>query len=374
MTPKELNKLINETEICAHRHNAEDTKLRSFNALKKYIESEWAFWEEIYPVVEDNDRQRMLTFHIHELHRWVVLLAEKWESWGSSDVGQLLDHIKKNLMEYRLTSDRPGSQYLKGLVESGEISKIAEVLDVFVHPNEDAPPIKGATLPYIIEFALRDKLGVELNKDVDAYISSRKEFAQLKEQYTSILQENKQNMDRLIDTYEQKMDGITAAYSEKLIIVAPVKGWTDFAEVTKGTSKKWKWATIAVVLLLGVTGGVILWKLPQRLFDSADTTPVSAIIRWFSVFGLIISSQVYLLRLFVRLWMSSEHLTKDARERARLAHQYLALIKEGAITTEERSIVLQSLFSRAETGLLKGDSSPTMPNSIIELLSKFGGS
>jgi hypothetical protein len=36
------------------------------------------------------------------------------------------------------------------------------------------------------------------------------------------------------------------------------------------------------------------------------------------------------------------------------------------VTDNDRSIILQSLFSRADTGLLKEDSSPTMPTSIFE--------
>ncbi|GAE48464.1 hypothetical protein JCM21738_5611 [Mesobacillus boroniphilus JCM 21738] len=57
-----------------------------------------------------------------------------------------------------------------------------------------------------------------------------------------------------------------------------------------------------------------------------------------------------------------------------LTHLYLALINENAITTEERSIVLQALFSRADTGLLKGDSSPTIPDSgLIGQLLKANG-
>lgn len=59
--------------------------------------------------------------------------------------------------------------------------------------------------------------------------------------------------------------------------------------------------------------------------------------------------------------MSATHLQRDAEERAQLTYFYLALIKDGAIDEKSRDIVIQSLFSRTETGLLGGDSSPTMP-------------
>ena len=51
---------------------------------------------------------------------------------------------------------------------------------------------------------------------------------------------------------------------------------------------------------------------------------------------------------------------------------YLALSKEGDITKEERELIMQSLFSRVDTGLLKDDSSPTMPG-LGSILDKFTG-
>ena len=66
---------------------------------------------------------------------------------------------------------------------------------------------------------------------------------------------------------------------------------------------------------------------------------------------------------------SSFHLSRDAEEREQLTHFYLALKKDTEINEQERQLILQSLFSRADTGLLKDDSSPTMPTSIIEKFS-----
>jgi len=65
---------------------------------------------------------------------------------------------------------------------------------------------------------------------------------------------------------------------------------------------------------------------------------------------------------------SSYHLQRDAEEREQLAYVYLAITHEQKeIDAESRKIVLQALFSRADTGLLK-DSSPTMPGGLAELI------
>ena len=58
---------------------------------------------------------------------------------------------------------------------------------------------------------------------------------------------------------------------------------------------------------------------------------------------------------------SSFHLARDAEERERLTLFYLSLIKDATISQEDRNLVLQSLFSRSDTGMLKDEGSPTMP-------------
>jgi hypothetical protein len=65
-------------------------------------------------------------------------------------------------------------------------------------------------------------------------------------------------------------------------------------------------------------------------------------------------------------------LVRDAEERKQLSYVYLALKENGSIADTERHIVLQSIFSRADTGLLKEDSSPTMPSSILDKVSNSG--
>ncbi|WP_458294000.1 DUF6161 domain-containing protein [Geobacter anodireducens] len=49
------------------------------------------------------------------------------------------------------------------------------------------------------------------------------------------------------------------------------------------------------------------------------------------------------------------------------------LVNETEIDTESRKIILQSLFSRSDSGLLTGDHGPTMPG-ISDVVSKKVGS
>ena len=90
-----------------------------------------------------------------------------------------------------------------------------------------------------------------------------------------------------------------------------------------------------------------------------------------AILTVITSVGIYILRTFIKMAMSSFHLSRDAKERNKLSIFYLALIEDDAVTDKERAIVLNSLFSRADTGLLKGDSGPTMSNNISDLVDLF---
>jgi hypothetical protein len=95
-------------------------------------------------------------------------------------------------------------------------------------------------------------------------------------------------------------------------------------------------------------------------------------IRWSIVFLAFLSILIYGIKTLNKVTFSSFHLARDAEERYQLTHVYLALINEKALEKEDRLLVMQSLFSRADTGLLKEDSSPSMPGAatIVEKLAK----
>jgi hypothetical protein len=70
----------------------------------------------------------------------------------------------------------------------------------------------------------------------------------------------------------------------------------------------------------------------------------------------------------MKVMFSSFHLARDCEERHTLTYFYLSLLKDSKVDDKDRQLIMQSLFSRAETSLLKEDSSPTMPN---DMTSKF---
>jgi hypothetical protein len=150
------------------------------------------------------------------------------------------------------------------------------------------------------------------------------------------------------------------AYGEKLKFSKPAEQWSMRANQLK-ISSRWYIGGLTFSILFTVTILVLILSL-----ISTDTlvivfSDLATSIKWSIVFVLIVSFSAFFIRLFSKLLFSTMHLKRDAEEREQLMYVYLALVKEKDILPEERHLVMQSLFSRSDSGLLKEDSSPTMP-------------
>lgn len=166
-------------------------------------------------------------------------------------------------------------------------------------------------------------------------------------------------------------DNMKEVFRDGLRFAGPVKHWRQRALTMKKDGAYWiKWvvgssASVALSLL------ILLIFVPEGITRSLFAgEPVA--IKWAILYVTFISFMVYAVKTFARLAFSSYHLARDAEEREQLTHVYLALKKDGNIEEQDRLLILQSLFSRAETGLLKDDSSPTLPGNTI--LNKINGS
>lgn len=168
--------------------------------------------------------------------------------------------------------------------------------------------------------------------------SSKKKIIDLEQTYESLLKLNK-----------------PADYWEKR--------WKKLREEWEKSLKLLIVFTLLSVVLIFITIAI----LPNWIANSFNESPIVAI-KWSIAFITFISFLAYWIRTLNKITFSAFHLSRDAEERKQLTNVYLSLSKEWKIDIEERKLILQSLFSRVETWLLKDDSSPTMPNDFI---SKF---
>lgn len=161
---------------------------------------------------------------------------------------------------------------------------------------------------------------------------------------------------------DQRIKALEEAYSKKLQLAAPARYWNNLARsyLNRG------WALLFVSFLLG---GFVACKLFSNLLD-ADFIPLFnqkelnlTTIRGSLILIVMTSIAGYLLHLFTKLAISSFHLSRDYRERFQLTNVFLALLHEGDVECDDqvKKIVMQALFSRSDTGLLKGEHSFAMP-------------
>jgi hypothetical protein len=186
---------------------------------------------------------------------------------------------------------------------------------------------------------------VNIQKDTETFLTSKqKTLSDLESSYKS----SQGEMERL--------------YKELLRLDGPAQYWSNFSIEHTKQGDRWRtWSVVtSAIFILFLTS--ILYHLPQEYLTSKGFTFESFKIA--VIITLIVSVAIYLIRLFIKLSISSYHLSRDANERYQLTHVFLSLLKEQGVSEAERHIVLQSLFSRADTGLLKGEHSPTIPDSI----------
>lgn len=166
-------------------------------------------------------------------------------------------------------------------------------------------------------------------------------------------------------------DEMKELFRDGLRFAGPVKHWRRRALKMKKDGAYWiKWLTVSSVGV-ALSLFLLLILIPEGMTRSLFAgEPVA--IKWAILYVTFISFMVYAVRTFAKLTFSSYHLARDAEEREQLTHVYLALKKDGNVEEKDRVLILQSLFSRAETGLLKDDSSPTLPGNSI--LNKINGS
>lgn len=163
------------------------------------------------------------------------------------------------------------------------------------------------------------------------------------------------------------LEAIKKTYTEKLRLEGPAKYWKDLEAEYEISGNRWrKWAigtTLGFVVLLTL---ILLFQPSTQFFNGGvfDFNSLKSAL----IFTIISSVCIYLITLFVKLSVSSYHLARDAKERYQITHVYLSLLNENSINEAERITVLQSIFSRADTGLLKNDNGPTMPDSLSQIL------
>lgn len=172
------------------------------------------------------------------------------------------------------------------------------------------------------------------------------------ESQNKTFQESEQN-------WRNRIEELENLYRDKLSLEAPVAYW----EKLRKKHNCWGFVFSTCTALLSV---VMVWILTTALYKwppgwiSANKWDLNTLKGSFLLLT-ITSIAAYAIHFLAKFAISAFHLARDAEERRQLTYVYLALLEKEAVPNDDQKIVLQALFSRADTGLLKGDHGPTMP-------------
>lgn len=190
------------------------------------------------------------------------------------------------------------------------------------------------------------------NKKNEHFASFDNWFDDIKTNTSKFYKESKDHIQNLEKTYE-----------ELLRLKKPADYWKNRANTLKKEGWDALYWLVGLVVFVCVSLYFLLWLTPDGILLSFIEDKAKAI-KWSIVYITFISFLAYGIRTVNKVVFSSFHLARDAEEREQLTYLYLSLLNDKAVDEKDRNLVLQSLFSRADTGLLKDDSAPTMPSDI----------
>ena len=223
--------------------------------------------------------------------------------------------------------------------------------------------------------SIRNEFQQEIQNFHRSFEKSKIDFGDWKDDFIKKFhdwrEDNQKKYQDFFDSSKEKAKELEKLYTEKLKLEGPVKYWGERAKKYRNTGTLWVSSLSITIIMMAVVLIVILYNIPEafhfKLFKGEPEAVKGTII-----FASILSFGAYLSKTFSKLTFSSFHLQRDAEEREQLTLVYLALLKEGNIVEEDRSMLLQSIFSRADTGLIGKEGTPTMPGGIDKLINIFG--
>lgn len=157
--------------------------------------------------------------------------------------------------------------------------------------------------------------------------------------------------------WADKIVELENTYREKLRFESPASYWKTRAKECKEEGDKWAGWLVTLIFIAIAVFGSLMFAWLNRFNTGVNFNNLEGVV----IIAIALSLFVFALRTLAKLTFSSYHLQRDAEEREQLTHLYLALANDSKVDAESRNIVLQALFSRSESGLLSGESGPTLP-------------
>lgn len=377
-------------------------ELKGIQSVYKFVYDQVIGWNSMENIPPDFLISKV---HFENLKSSLVAIASYTEAKlkfnFNNDITDLKNRLiktKLNAIDFTFIYDAPETDFLISIHKNSKNyfkGAYDFITDTKIKQFNDSYYFTGLLLAYEFRQQGNSEILSRKNKENSSLSQLRKKYndyiVEAEQQLNSNLSDAKENLINHFETvdklkeeknngFEHWFDGIqngfdkffkTATksittnedlYREKLRLEAPAKYWKDRATLLKKEGKNYLNWLIGISIIAATLLFTLLLLLGNDYFDAAFNDKIKGI-KWSIILITIVSLLAFTIKILSKMTFSSFHLSRDAEEREQLTHFYLALKKDTTIDPQERQLILQSLFSRADTGLLKEDSSPTMPTS-----------
>ena len=212
-----------------------------------------------------------------------------------------------------------------------------------------------------IEFQIDEKL-----KETTNLIEEKdKDVINLFDEHKNEIDEFKTKINEWKDNKENQINTLEETYKNKLQLEAPETLWESRAEKYRKKSERWIWYLFAFIVGLLASGGFFVISIHDYLQGTEKEIPF---ISKSFIYVVLISFLIYIIRIIIKIIVSSQHMSMEYEQKAALTRFYQALIQDGKeVDKEEKLIIFNALFRKTDTGLIKSDNS----NDIDLLLSQL---
>lgn len=204
-----------------------------------------------------------------------------------------------------------------------------------------------------------------MNAEKDHY---KKWYEESNEQINQLYNNSKKEYDDFLANSKSTIEQIKKTYADELKVEKPAKFMKDKAASYMWSSIWWGVATVLLSVFLLLLMYLILdpdIEMNEKLITIklfSNQMPVYSSIIIFSMIALVI----YVIKLFIKMTLSSKHLSEEYHQKYILTYFYLALLNDGKLEQKQADVILATLFSKADTGLIKNDT-----GSETELITKM---
>lgn len=211
----------------------------------------------------------------------------------------------------------------------------------------------------------------ENKKDLETYIDEAKNnFDTTINEQIELNNEKRKSINDLFDKKTKEFKDLEEAYEQKLHLKAPIEFWNDKSKEYAKKSVYWFVASVFVSGLLMVVGTHLVHMI---YFNPANSkSEVITLIPKSFVLVAIVSLLVYILRIFIKVATSNNHLSLEYAQKAALTDFYLSLLQyeNESISDGDKTLIYSTLFGKVDTGLIKGSDSNEIEKLLLTMFNK----